>query len=504
MTDPKIIAVAGFQHETNTFAPHLADFHAFERPDGWPALTCGDALYDVMSGLNIPLSGYMARAGDAGHEMLPLCWCSAEPSGYVTRDAFERIADIICSGIEEGPRLDGVYLDLHGAMVCEHHEDGEGELLRRVRAIVGPQVPIVISLDLHVNLTEAMLEHCDAMTVYRTYPHLDMAETGERAFDLLESLMGGARLHKVLRKIPFLIPLTSQCTDFEPCRSVYRSAAELSTADGVVNVEFGAGFPPSDIAECGPGVVAFGTDRTATEAAADALYRQIVDAEAAFEFELLDPDSAVKRAMANVIDKPVVIADAQDNPGAGGTSDTTGLLSALLSHGAQRAVLAMLYDPEVALRAHDLDIGDEFDAELGAKSGFAGVDSLPCRLRIEAFGDGDFVFTGEMQLNSHAQLGPMALLRIIDDKADVRVIVGSSRCQCLDQAILRHVGVEPADQAIVAVKSTVHFRADFDPIAAETLVAIAPGANYCRLTEIEYRNLRAGVRLEPGGPVHSV
>ncbi len=108
-----------------------------------------------------------------------------------------------------------------------------------------------------------------------------------------------------------------------------------------------------------------------------------------------------------------------------------------------------------------------------------------------------------MQLNSHAQLGPMALLRIVDEHADVRVIVGSSRCQCLDQAILRHVGVEPAEQDIVAVKSTVHFRADFDPIAAETLVAIAPGANYCRLTEIEYRNLRAGVRLEPGGPEHS-
>jgi microcystin degradation protein MlrC len=206
--------------------------------------------------------------------------------------------------------------------------------------------------------------------------------------------------------------------------------------------------------------------------------------------------------MARVAEKPVVIADAQDNPGAGGTSDTTGLLESLLRQGAQRAVLAMLYDPLVTNRAHELGVGAEFDADLGAKSGFAGVDALPCRLRVEALGDGDFVFTGAMNLNSHARLGPMALLRILDERADLRVVVGSSRCQCLDRAILRHVGVEPAEQGIVAVKSTVHFRADFDPIAAETLVAISPGANYCRLTEIEYRNLRAGVRLEPLGPDH--
>ena len=503
MSDIRRIAVGGFQHETNTFAPHLADYEAFARADGWPALTRGADLFEVMAGLNIPLSGYLERARAAGHELLPLCWCSAEPSGYVTRDAFERIAAIICDGIAAAGRLDGVYLDLHGAMVCEHHEDGEGELLRRVREIVGPDLPIVISLDLHVNLTEAMLEHSDAMTIYRTYPHLDMSETGGRAFELLEALMDGAKYHKVLRKIPFLIPLTSQCTDFEPCLSIYRLAAGLSDTAGVANVEFGAGFPPSDIAECGPGVVAYGENREATEAAVDKIFRDIVGSEAEFEFELLEPGAAVARAIANTSDKPVVIADAQDNPGAGGTSDTTGLLEVLLRQGARRAVLAILYDREVALRAHELGVGAEFDAELGAKSGFAGVDPLPCRLRVEALGDGSFLFTGEMNLNSRAQLGPMALLRVLDGSADLRVVVGSSRCQCLDLAILRHVGIEPAEQGIIAVKSTVHFRADFDPIAAETLVAIAPGANYCRLTEIRYRNLREGVRLEPLGPVQT-
>ncbi|MDH3764155.1 MAG: MlrC C-terminal domain-containing protein, partial [Gammaproteobacteria bacterium] len=121
---------------------------------------------------------------------------------------------------------------------------------------------------------------------------------------------------------------------------------------------------------------------------------------------------------------------------------------------------------------------------------------------VEALGDGRFVFTGAMNLNSHAELGKMALLRIVDDDSEVRVVVGSMRAQCLDLAMIRHLGIEPTEQKIVAVKSTVHFRADFDPIAAETLVVIAPGANYCQLTDMEYRNLRSGVRLEPLGTEH--
>ena len=121
---------------------------------------------------------------------------------------------------------------------------------------------------------------------------------------------------------------------------------------------------------------------------------------------------------------------------------------------------------------------------------------------VEALGDGRFVFTGAMNLNSHAELGNMALLRVIDDDSEVRIVVGSARSQCLDLAMIRHLGIEPTEQKIVAVKSTVHFRADFDPIAAETLVVLSPGANYCKLTDMEYRNLRAGIRLEPLGPVH--
>ncbi len=494
------IAVGGFQHETNTFAPHLAPFENFARADSWPGLSTGQALIEAMHGLNIPLAGFIESAQQAGHRLHPLAWCAAEPSGYVTRDAFERVADMICDALA-AMSVDAVYLDLHGAMVTAHYEDGEGELLRRVRAIVGADTAVVISLDLHANVTDAMLEYCDAMTVYRTYPHLDMAETGARACSLLQKCRG-QKLHKVMRRIPFLIPLTSQCTDFDPCRAIYRLLPQLSGATGMVNIEFAAGFPPADIGECGAAIVAYGENETVTKASADSAYRRVLNAEADFHFETFSADDAVRRAMTNATGRPVVLADAQDNPGAGGTSDTTGLLDALVRHGAEMAVLAVLYDPEVADMAHAAGVGAVFDAALGAKSGFAGVEPYRGRFKVEALGDGRFVFTGAMNLNSHAELGNMALLRIVDENSEVRVIVGSSRAQCLDLAMIRHLGIEPTAQKIVAVKSTVHFRADFDPVAAETLVALAPGANSCKLIELEYRNLRPGVRLEPLGPEH--
>ncbi len=496
------IAIGGFQHETNTFAPHRADYAAFERADSWPPLVRGAGIFDAMAGLNLPLAGFIERAQAKSHELLPLAWCSAEPSGYVTEDAFERIAAMLLDDLAAAGSVDAIYLDLHGAMVCEHLEDGEGELLRRVRAAVGVGTPVVISLDLHANLTAAMFEHCDGMTIYRTYPHLDMAATGGRAFDLLLARTQADTWHKAMRKIPFLFALTAQCTDFEPCRSIYASLAGLDRLRGVASVDFAAGFPPADIAECGAAVVACGGDASAVEAAAEDVYQRILAAEAEFEFELLEADVAVARALDSRADKPVVLADAQDNPGAGATADSTGLLEALVRMGARGALLAMLYDPEVAQQAHAAGVGGLLETGLGGKSGVPGTAPFGARFEVEALGDGRFVFTGAMNRNARAELGPTALLRVVDDACEVRVIVGSTRAQCLDLAMIRHLGVEPAEQKILAVKSTVHFRADFDPIAATTLVVAAPGANPCRFDGLRYRNLRAGVRLGPRGPVH--
>ena len=494
------IAVGGFQHETNTFAPHRAQFEDFVKNDSWPGLTRGEGLFPTMAGLNIPLSGFIEVAQKHHQRLYPLLWCSAEPSSYVTRDAFERIAMMFCEDLQAADQLDAVYLDLHGAMVVEHFEDGEGELLRRVREVIGPDMPLLVSLDLHANVTEAMVDHATAITVYRTYPHLDMAETGKRAHELLQKALAGEMIFGGLRKLPFLIPLTSQCTDHEPCQSIYQRIAEVGDAT-LFNADFAPGFPPADIKECGGAVLVYGNDETAVNDELDKLLKFATDAEPQFVNELFAPDEAVQQAMSMNANKPVVLADAQDNPGAGGTADTTGLLEALVRNQARGAVLAMLYDPEVAGLAHNAGVGQQIEVGLGAKSGFKGVSPYSACFEVEALADGCFTQTGDMNKNSKAELGSMALLRVVDDDSDVRVIVASQRAQCLDLSMIRHLGVEPTEQRILAVKSSVHFRADFDPIAAKTIVVFAPGAHPCKLVDLDYQNLRSGVRLEPMGPV---
>jgi microcystin degradation protein MlrC len=181
------ILIAGYQHETNTFAPSQADWAAFQSGEAFPAYVRGQALIDQMTGVNIPAGGFIDAARREGWQLLPSAWAGATPSSYVTQDAFERICsailDDVRSALAQG--LDGVYLDLHGAAVAENADDSEGELIARIRAVVGPKLPIVASLDLHANVTERMLQLSDGLVAYRTYPHIDMADTGERAALLL-------------------------------------------------------------------------------------------------------------------------------------------------------------------------------------------------------------------------------------------------------------------------------------------------------------------------------
>lgn len=487
------IAVAGFQHETNTFGATKAGYTEFVEADAWPGLLEGKAVLEGTAGHNLPIGGFVEAASAVqGIELVPLLWCAAEPSAHVTNDAFDRISGMILDGLKTAGPLDGLYLDLHGAMVTESHEDGEGELLARIRRVVGPDLPIAISLDFHANLTEAFVDHASALTIFRSYPHIDMAATGARAFRLLQRLLSGEALHTAFRQAPFLVPLTAQYTGAEPCAGLYHLLEEPPA--GVISADIAMGFPAADIFDAGPSVVAYGESPAAAEAEADRLMDALEAAEAAFDPQLVPAQEAVQRAMAFNGGKPVVLADVQDNPGAGATSDTTGLLAALISGNAQGALLGMLDDQAVAEMAYAVGLNGTFKADLGGKSGLPGLGPFEGRFQVEALSDGHFPFTGDMYHGSIAEIGPTALLQVLDVGADVRVAISSKRCQCLDQAVFSHLGIEPAKQRILAVKSTVHFRADFEPIAGRILYAEAPGANPCRLETVDYKRLRPGVR----------
>lgn len=494
------IAVGGFQHETNTFAPLKATWAMFEEVDGWPGFSRGSELFPAIEGVHLPITGAVEALRGLGHEIVPLSWCAATPSAHITEDAFERIAAVLLEDIASAGHLDGIYLDLHGAAVCEHLEDGEGELLRRIRALVGDSMPISVSLDLHANVTGEMMALADVMDAFRTYPHVDMADTGARAARHLDALLRGeGPFHKAMRKPNFLIPLNWGCSFIEPAASLYGLLPDIETASGagVSAISFATGFPMADIHEVGPAVFAYGRDRAATEAAADRLADAINSAEPNFAGRIWQPDEAVAEALriAESARRPVILADTQDNSGAGGPSDTTGLLEALIRGGARGAVLGLLNDPEVALQAHKAGEGATIRAELGGKSGMPGHRPLTGDYKVLKLGDGHFTGTGPMWHGARMELGPMALLEI----EGVRVAVGSVMMQAADQSIFRHLGVEPAAEKIMALKSSVHFRADFQPICEEILVVEAPGPCAVDPSKLQFTKVRRGLRLKPRG-----
>jgi microcystin degradation protein MlrC len=491
------IAIGGFQHETNTFAPSQATFDDFLRGRGWPPLARGGEIFDASAGLNVPIAGFSERMRKAGHQLVPTAWAGTSPSAHVTRDAFERICAMIVDELGTAGPVDAVYLDLHGAMVTEHLEDGEGELLARVRSVVGNDVPVIASLDLHANVTGRMVQLADALIAYRTYPHVDMAETGERtAHFLLQRFEGMPRAHAALRRVPFLIPLQAACTMLEPTQSIYGRLTKMAGA-AIPTLSFTPGFPAADFPECGPAVLAYGRSPQAAAQAADQLRASIEALEAEFDFPVHAPEEGVRRAMATAgrATRPVVIADTQDNPGAGGNSDTTGMLRALVGANAQRAALGLMVDPEAALAAHAAGQGGTIEIALGGKSRIPGDAPFRGRFTVERLSDGRFTCTGPFYRGARMNLGPSACLRI----GGVRVVVACDKPQMADREMFRFVGIEPAQQAILVNKSSVHFRADFAPIAEEILVCKAPGPMLADPSDFPWQNLAPGIRLKPRG-----
>lgn len=490
------IAVGGFLHESHSFAPRPTTYADFLHPGGLPPFTAGDTLIQAIRPTAVALAGAIPLAEAAGATLVPLAWGFANPAGPVTDEAFERLAARICAPLSEAldqAPLDGVYLDLHGAAVVDSFPDAEAELLRRVRAIVGPDLPLTISLDPHANLTLEMVRLTDAVAPYRTYPHVDMRDAGARAMHLLLERIARARpWAQAFRTLDFWIPLGSQCTLMPPMQTVMAERAALAEPAGIAELAFCFGFPYADFPGCGAAVAAYADSQAQADATADAMLAAVNRREAEFVQDLLPAAEAVAEAsrIAANASRPIVLADTQDNPGGGGHGDTTGLLAELVRQNIQGAVVCLINDAESAAACHAAGTGATLSLSLGGKS-----DGLPfpCTARVEKLTDGAFVLTGPMGAGNPGNLGDTALI----DIEGVKVMVASRKMQALDQAILRHVGIEPADCKVIALKSSVHFRADFAGIAERIIVAEAPGPVVADPAVLNFRHVRAEVRRRP-------
>ena len=435
---------------------------------------------------------------------MPSCWAGAIPSSYVTRDAFERIAGAICEdavAARDQGGLDAIYLDLHGAAVAEHADDSEGELLARLRRLVGPALPIVASLDLHANVTRRMLRQADALVAYRTYPHVDMAETGERAAGLLaRRLAAGTR--EPMQRAPAAVP--------DPAER----AEHLARAGQAPLRRAGSARPrPRHRAQLLHGLSRFrlrrmradGLEpRRARRAGGEPLCRP---RRRSGGLAARDPAGARRRwsgrwRWPRPRRRPVVVADTQDNPGAGGDSNTTGMLHALLAQGAGRrfpgqVALGLMFDPAAARAALEAGVGAELDLALGtAVPTFTGQASDPPvrgRFKVLAVADGVCTLTGPMMHGLTVRLGPSACLEI----DGIRIAVVSGKKQLLDRALLRMVGIHAEQMRIIVVKSSNHFRADFQPIACRVLIAKAAGPMAADPAELPWKKLPATIRRRP-------
>jgi microcystin degradation protein MlrC len=495
--------IAGFQHETNTFAPALADWAAFNRGDSFPPFTQGAAMVERFSGVNVPVGGFMESAKSMGWTVIPSAWAGAGPSSYVTQDAFERISGAIVQVTQDALStggLQGIYLDLHGAAVAQNADDAEGELLARLRAVVGPDLPIVCSLDLHANVTRRMLALSDAMVSYRRYPHTDMADTGKLAAQLMQRRLAAKQREPLCtHRLPFLIPLGSQSTDLEPAHSIYQRLQALDEQHGTIS-SFCMGFPASDFEECGPVLWSHGAH---AQAVADALFATVSEP-APWRVQTLSADQAIAQAvvLAETADKPVTLADTQDNPGVGGNSNTTGMLRELLRQGVGKrfpgqVAVGLLYDEAAAAACVGLAPGSTVDLSLGrAEPTFTGQPSDPPvkgKFMVRATSDGNCTLTGPMMTGSRLALGPSVCLEI----DGILVAVVSGKMQLLDLGLLRMVGIEPEQMKIMVVKSSNHFRADFAPISSHILVGVAAGPLAADPAAFPWTKLSPNTRTSP-------
>ena len=487
------IAIGGWQHETNTFATLRADYEAFAIADEWPPLESGQAMLDAVRGVHLPIDGAIRALEEDGHELVPLLWCSATPCSFVTEEAFERISAEMLGLLERSLPVDAIYLDLHGAMVCEHFEDGEGELLARIRELVGDEMPVFASLDLHANITPAMVENATVLDVYRTYPHIDMGQTGYRVARFLSQHLSSPRpLFKSWHQVEFLIPLNTGCTLIEPCQSIYASLPQ-HISDEVPSCHWPADSTFRILIMWGPALVGYGRTREAADKAIGSMAAIIREKQDEFHERIYPVQDCAQIAKNEFAIKggTIVLADTQDNPGGGGSGDTTGLLQAMIAGGLENALLGVINDAEVATQSHEAGIGKRIQVSLGGKVGGPAAGPFQCEALVRNLSDGSFTATGPMYRGAHMQLGLTALLEI----SGILVAVCSKAVQTADQEHFRHLGVEPAEMDYVAVKSSVHFRNDYDELASAILIVASPGEVYADPAVLEYRNIRPEIEI---------
>ncbi|MEO7940019.1 MAG: M81 family metallopeptidase, partial [Burkholderiaceae bacterium] len=468
MTRYRVLS-AEFAHETNTFSKIATTYESFKAQDFF---LDGASAIAARGNSNTELAGFCDAARRHDWELVHVLSAIAQPAGRVTRDAFDRLTDpIVAAAREQCDRLDGIALGLHGAMVTDFCDDGEGELLARLRAVVGPDMPIAVTLDLHANVTRAMCRYSNILVSYRTYPHIDMRETAALAGDLLQRTMAGEIHPVVLRAhLPMIDEANGGRTDIGAMLPrLQRARAYEKQEDGVLAVSINAGFSRVDISEVGPTVVVVAEgDLVRHHAFAQELAADIWAQRDTVMNRFLDVAEAAQICRDHDASRaPIIVADYSDNPGGGGYGDATGLLAALLQAGIQDGCFGPIVDPQTVQQLQGTSIGTRVQVQLGGKTDPAlGGGPLTLEATVLLHSDGRYFADGPMTGGLDKTWGPTVVLQV----QGFEILVVTQPAQMLDLAQFMAFGIDPSKKKVVGLKSMQHFRAAFEPIASKVIV----------------------------------
>lgn len=481
---PFKVLTAEISHETNSFCLQETDEAAFR--DRYVLM--GTEAFAERGQANTTLAGFLDTGRAHGWHINHVLSAAAGPSGKVRLTAFNWLCDPVIAAIKQHS-YDGLLLGLHGAMDLDFCEDGEGELLGRIRNVVGEQMPIAITLDPHANVSNKMCALADIIVSFKTYPHIDMRDTGRHAGEILHRTMAGEiQPHTIFVSRPMLEEVNGGRTDIGPMIERIAKARAYERESDVFAVSVNAGFASADVARVGPTVLVTGQgDFEAhiafAETIADDIWKR--------RFEVLNDylgvfEAAMIAASYDSDKGPLVIADYADNPGAGGYGDSTELLHALLKAGVTNACFGPMVDREAAQALHATAVGQQVQMALGGKTDPSfGGGPLAVEGELVSISDGHFTGDGPMIYGLSGSFGPSAVLRV--DGIDILVV--SRARQILDLQQFKAFGIDPQKKQVVVLKSMQHFRAAFEPIAGQVIVCDSGALCTPRYNRLPYRNV---------------
>jgi microcystin degradation protein MlrC len=477
------IAIAGFMHESNTFNPLPTDRAAFAAQ----SLTFGPALLDEWRDAHHEVGGFLEAGREEGFEAVPIGMAWATPAGPVADDVFEEVTGRLIEGLRRQP-TDGLLLALHGAMVAASHPDADGEVLTRLRRALGPDFPIVVTLDLHGNLSQRLIDQCNTAVAYRTCPHVDQRECGRRAASLLRRLIRGeVRPRQALAKPPLIVNIMVHDTSREPLKSFMDEARELERQPGILAASLLPGFAYADVPQMGPSVVIVADkDSDLARRAADRLGDRLWQARERLAATLPDAATAVRRALA--ADRlPVVLVDTGDNVGGGSAADGTVLLAEMLRQGATDGVVC-LYAPAEVRQCQQAGVGGEVSFAVGGKMDRLHGDPVPVTGRVRLIHDGTYV---EPQVrHGGRRTNHMGLTAVVEIAGRNLLVLNSLRHPPFSLGQLTCLGIQPQRQRLLVVKAAIAYKAAYAPVAGTIIEVDTPGLTAVNPERFDYRHVR--------------